>query len=146
MGSFFWTAVEDRVLEALKARLGDRVGTLKTYQGNWRDDLEREGWRLPAVLVTVEEGRAQQVGPASYELTLQVGILVIVRQLRGEASGRRGPGGAYEILADVREALWHRDLGLNLLPLALVEERPVFSSREQVGYMVRFRTGMVQEF
>ncbi len=146
MGSFSWTAVEDAVLKALQARLGDKVKTLKTYRGGWREDLRREGWRLPAVLAAVEEGRAQQVGLSSYDLTLLVKILVIVRQLRGEAAGRREPGGIYEILGDIRQALWHQDLGLDMLPLALVNEEHLFSSQEQLVYAASYRTGWVQDF
>ncbi len=146
MSGFSWTAVEDAVLAALQAQISDKVKTLKTYQGNWREDLRREGWRLPAVLVALEESRADQVGVSSYDLTLQLSILVIVRQLRGEAMARRGEGGVYEILAGVHQALWHQDLGLNMLPLALVKEEPLLTTREYAVYVAHFRTGLVQDF
>jgi phage gp37-like protein len=111
MSDFSWTTVEDAVLAALQAQIGDKVKTLKTHQGNWREDLKREGWRLPTVLVALEESRAEQIGVSSYDLTLQLSILVIVRQLRGEAAARREEGGVYEILAGIHQALCHQDLG-----------------------------------
>ncbi len=49
MDGLSWTAVEDLVLTALQAQIGESVRTLETYQGNWREDLQRKGWRLPAV-------------------------------------------------------------------------------------------------
>jgi phage gp37-like protein len=138
--------VEDAVLAALQARLGEAVKTLKTYQGSWREDLQREGWRLPAVLVIFEASRAEQVGLSSYDLTLSLSILVIVRRLRGEVAGRRGKGGVYEMLAGVRQALWHRDLGLNMLPLALVKEEALPGLREYAVHAAHYRTGLVQDF
>ncbi len=146
MSSIAWTMVEDAVLAALQSQLADTVGTLKTYQGNWREDLKQEGWRLPAVLVSLEESRVEQVGLSSYDLTLEIGIVAIFRQLRGEAQARREAGGIYDTLAAIRQALWHQDLGLNILPLALVKEEALFSSREHAVYGARFRTGLIQDF
>jgi phage gp37-like protein len=135
--------VEDAVSAALRVRLGDAVKTLKTYQGNWREDLQREGWRLPAVLVIFEASRAEQVGLSSYDLSLSLRILVIVRRLRGEAAG---DDGVYEILAGIRQTLWHQDLGLDMLPLALVREEALPALREYAVHAAHYRTGMVQDF
>lgn len=146
MSDISWTAVEDAVVAAVQAQIGDRVKTLKTYQGNWREDVRREGWRLPAVLVGLEESRAAQVGLSSYDLTLEVSVLVIGGALRGEAAARREEGGVYDLLAGIRQALWHQDLGLTMLPLALVKEEPLLSSRECAVYAVHFRTALVKDF
>jgi len=146
MSEFSRTAVEDLALAALQVRIGDAVKTLKTYQGNWQEDVRRESWRLPAVLLELTESRAEQVGLSSYDLTLELSVLVIVRALRGEAEARREEGGVYDILAGIRQALWHQDLGVNMLPLALVTEEPLLSSQEYVVYAVHFRTAAVQDF
>uniref|UniRef100_A0A7C3WK20 DUF1834 family protein n=1 Tax=Desulfobacca acetoxidans TaxID=60893 RepID=A0A7C3WK20_9BACT len=146
MMDFHQTVLEDAVLAALKARIGEAVKTLRTYQGNWREDLRREGWRLPAVLVSLRESRAQRVGLSSYDLFLELCILVIVPSFRGEAAGWREKGGIYDLLADIRQALWHQDLGLNMLPLDLVKEEPLLSSRQYVVVAVYFRTSLVQDF
>lgn len=146
MSDISWTAVEDAVVAAAQAQIGDQVKTLKTYQGNWREDVRREGWRLPAVLVGLEESRAAQVGLSSYDLTLEVSVLVIGGALRGEAAARREEGGVYDLLAGIRQALWHQDLGLTMLPLALVKEEPLLSSREYAVYAVHFRTALVKDF
>ncbi|MDI6853155.1 MAG: DUF1834 family protein [Deltaproteobacteria bacterium] len=146
MNELSWTAVEDLVLAALQAQLGDAVKTLKSYQGNWQEDLRREGWRLPAVLVGLEESRTEQVGPSSYDLTLNLRILVMVRSLRGEDAARRAPGGVYSLLAGIRQALWHQDWGQPMLPLALVGEEPLLNSQEHTVYAALYRTALVQDF
>jgi len=70
---------------------------------------------------------------------------VAVRQLRGEEAGRRQAGGAYDLLAAVREALWHRDLGLELAPFALVREEPLLNDEELTVYAAHYRTALVQD-
>lgn len=146
MTDLIWTTLEDAVVAALKAAIGPRVKTLATYQGDWPADLQREAWRLPAVLVQLGQSRAEQVATCSYDLTLEVVVLVVVRQTRGETAGRREEGGAYELMAEIRQALWHQDLGMEILPLALAREEPLFNNREFTVYAARYRTGVVQDF
>jgi phage gp37-like protein len=141
-----WTVLEDAVLAALGAQLGARVKTLETYQGDWLADLTRQAWRLPALLVMLKESRAEAVAPRSYDLILDFTVLVVVRELRGEAQGRREEDGAYGLLAGVRQALWHQDLGLNILPLALVREGPLLNTREFTVFAALYRTGEVRDF
>lgn len=145
MGTVSWTLVEDEALAALTSQLGAAVKTVGSYQGDWRRALREETWRLPAVLVVLTRSRAEQVGVASFDLTLDFQVLVVVRQLRGEAAGRREAGGAYELLAGVREALWHRDLGLEATPLALVREEPLLNDGEFTVYAAHYRTSAVQD-
>jgi phage gp37-like protein len=141
----FWTTVEDAVVAALKTELDDRVKTLATYQGDWLADLKREDWRFPAVLVRLRQGRGEQVTLGSYDLKLELTVLVVVRQLRGEAAGRREAGGVYDLLAGVRQALWHQDLGLDLQPLNLIREEPLLSNQEFSVYAAHYGTAMVQD-
>jgi phage gp37-like protein len=141
-----WIEMEDAVLEALTAQLGSMVQTLETYQGDWQTDLQQAGWRFPACLVMLKRAEAEQVAAGSYDLTLDFTVLVAARQLRGEAAGRREAGGVYEILAGVRQALWHQDLGLNLLPFSLIREEPLLNNREFTVYAAHYRTGTVKDF
>jgi phage gp37-like protein len=145
MGTVSWTLVEDEAVAALTSQLGAAVKTVGSYQGDWRRALREETWRLPAVLVVLTRSRAEQVGAASFDLTLDFQVLVVVRQLRGEAAGRREAGGAYELLAGVREALWHRDLGLEATPLALIREEPLLNDGEFTVYAAHYRTSAVQD-
>ncbi len=146
MADYSWTEVEDAVLAALKAEVGSQVKTLDTYQGDWLEDLRQEGWRLPAVLVMLRQSRGELVANRSYDLTLDFTVLVAVRQLRGEAQARRQEGGAYQILEGVRRALWHQDLGLELLPFALVGEEALLNTQEFAVYAALYRTMAVIDF
>ncbi len=145
MTDYDWNTLEDAVLAALNARLGDRVKTLKTYQGDYRSDLKRQGWRLPAVLVMLRQSRAEQVAAGSFDVELDFTILAAARELRGEDAGRRAAGGVYEILAGVRQALWHQDLDLEILPFSLVREEPLLNTREFIVYAAHYRTGAVRD-
>jgi phage gp37-like protein len=146
MAGYSMTAVEDAILAALQVEMGSQLQTLETYQGDWRADLKRRTWRLPAALVTLVRQRGEQVAWGSYDLTLDVAVLVLMRQLRGEGEGRRGDGGVYELLESVRRALWHQDLGLELQPLALLKEEALLSTSELVVYGAYYRTGTWQDF
>ncbi len=146
MTDYTWNTLEDAVLAALQAQLGPRVKTLKSYQGDWQADLKEQAWRLPAVLVMLRQSRADQVTAGSYDVQLDFTIVVAARQLRGEAAGRRDAGGVYEILEGVRQALWHQDLGLTILPFSPVKEEPWLNTREFMVYAAHYRTGAVRDF
>ena len=143
MTDFDWTALEEAALSALQVQLAYQVNTLKSYQGDWRADLQDRGWRFPAVLVMLAGTRSEAAAWRSYDLTVDLTLLVVVRQLQGEAAGRREGSGAYQLLAGIRQALWHQDLGLEILPLALVREEPLLNNREFTAYAAHYRTGAV---
>ncbi len=145
MSSLSWTLVEDAVVAALKDRLGEQVKTIRSYQGNWRADIRQETWRLPAALVMLTGSHADPVGLASFDLTLDFQVLLVVRSLRGEEAGRREMGGVYDLLVGVQDALWQQDLGLDLLPLALVREDPLLTDGEFTVYAARYCTVAVQD-
>jgi phage gp37-like protein len=145
MANDLWTTVEDAVVAALKEELDGRVETLASYQGDWLVDLQRENWRFPAVLVQLAQSRGEQVTLGSYDLSLEFSILVMVRHLRGEAAARREAEGVYQILAGVRKALWHQDLGLELQPLNLIREEPLLSNQEFSVYAAHYGTALVQD-
>jgi phage gp37-like protein len=145
MADDLWGTVEDAVLTALQGELETQVNTLATYQGDWLADLQREDWRFPVVLVQLRQSRGEQVTLSSYDLNLEFTILVLVRHLRGEAAGRREADGIYPILAGVRKALWHQDLGLEVQPLNLIREEPLLSSQEFSVYAAHYGTALVQD-
>ena len=138
--------VEEAILAALKAELGDAVPTVASYQGNWLADLRGEAWRLPAVLVLPGANREEQVCLGSADLILDFTILVAVRPYRGEAPARLEEGGVYQTLEGVRRALWHQDLGLLIVPFSLEREEAWLTTRELAVYGAQYRTGYVQNF
>ena len=93
----------------------------------------------------LRQSRGEQVTLGSYDLSLEFAILVVVKHLRGEAAGRREADGVYPILAGVRQALWHRDLGLEMQPLNLIKEEPMLSTQEFSVYAAHYGTALVQD-
>jgi phage gp37-like protein len=138
-------ALEDAIIDTLKSALGEQVETLESFQGDWRASLRAKPWRFPAVLVMLGQSRGEQVTLRSGDLSLDFMVLVMVRALRGEAEGRRRPGGAYELLEDVRLALWQQDLGLEILPCELLREEPLLNDQEFSVYGASYRTALVAE-
>jgi phage gp37-like protein len=140
------TMVEDAVVAALQAELDGRVLTLASYQGDWLVDLQQQNWRFPAVLVQSGPSRGEAVTlGGSYDLSLEFTVLVLTKNLRGEAAGRREADGLYDLLAGVRKALWHQDLGLELQPLNLIREEPLLSNQEFSVYAAHYGTTLVQD-
>jgi phage gp37-like protein len=143
MANDLWTTVEEAVLAALQGELEGQVNTLVTYQGDYLADLHREYWRFPAVLVQLRQSRGAQVTLSSYDLSLEFTIFVLVR---GNTAKRREASGIYGILAGVRKALWHQDLGLDLQPLTLIKEEPLLNDQEFSVFAAHYETTMVQDF
>ena len=52
---------------------------------------------------------------------------------------------APQVLAGVRKALWHQDLGLELQPLNLIREEPLLSDQEFSVYAAHYGTFLVQD-
>ena len=146
MIDFDWTALEEAVLSALQLQLAYQINTLESYQGDWRADLQDRGWRFPAVLVMLAGTSSEAAGFSYYDLTVDLTLLVVVRQLQGQVAGRRDTAGTYQLLAAIRQALWHQDLGLEILPLALVREEPLLNNREFSVYAAQYRTGAIVDF
>lgn len=142
MADDLWTTVEDAVVAALKKELDAQVNTLVSYQGDYLSDLTQEYWRFPAVLVQLHQTRGEQVTLGSYDLTLEFTILVVVR---GNTAKRREASGIYQILAGVRKALWHQDLGLELQPLNLIREEPLLNNQEFSVFAAHYDTALVQD-
>jgi len=142
MASDLCTTVQEAVLTALEQELTGQVKTLASYQGDWLDDLTQEYWRFPAVLVQLRQTQGEQVTLGSYDLTLEFTIFVVAR---GGSPKQRAANGVNLILAGVREALWHQDLGLDLQPLNLIKEEPLLNNQEFSVYAAHYGTAMVQD-
>ena len=138
--------VEEAILAALIAELGEKAPTVASYQGNWLADLQGQAWRLPAVLVMPGANREEQVSMGSSDLILDFTVLVAVRPFRGEAPARLEEEGVYQTLEGVRRALWHQDLGLEIVPFSLEKEEAWLTTRNLAIYGAQYRTSYVQNF
>jgi phage gp37-like protein len=146
MADLNWNTVEKAVVEALEAELGALVPTVATYRGKWREDLQHQAWRLPAVLVTLGQAKSEQAAMGSADLILEFTVLIAVRPLRGEAESRVEEGGICRILEGVRRVLWQRDLGLEIAPFSLEREEPWLITRELAVYGAEYRTTLIHNF
>lgn len=146
MADLTWSAVEEAIIKALQAELGDLVQTVATFQGKWLEDLQQQAWRLPAALVMLRQTRGEQAAMRSSDLILDFTVLIAVRPLRGEAEARLEEGGLYRIMEGVRRALWQRDLGLEIAPFSLEREEPWLITRELAVYGAEYRTCLIKNF
>jgi phage gp37-like protein len=142
MANDLWTTVEEAVLAALEQELAGQVKTVVSYQGDFLSDLTQEYWRFPAVLVQLRQSQGEQVTLNSYDLTLEFTIIVVDR---GGSPKQRAETGIYQLLAGVRKALWHQDLGLDLQPFNLIKEEPLLNNLEFSVYAAHYGTAIVQD-
>jgi phage gp37-like protein len=142
MANDLWTTVEEAVLAALEQELAGQVKAVVSYQGDYLTDLTQEYWRFPAVLVQLRQSQGEQVTLNSYDLTLEFTIIVVDR---GGSPKQRAESGVYQLLAGVRKALWHQDLGLDLQPFNLIKEEPLLNNLEFSVYAAQYGTAVVQD-
>ena len=124
--------IEDNILQVL----GDigYVKTLESYQGTLEDVLENPEamiTRFPAILVAFGGNRYNTEGYPTYvyRRRMQFNVIVGSNSLRGEKERRRGREGSYQMLTDVRDLLAGNNLGLQISPLIITSEDPIFNGK-----------------
>lgn len=142
MANELLTTVEEAVLTALEQELDGQVKTVVSYRGDWKADLTQEYWRFPAVLVQLVQSQGEQVALGSYDLNLEFEICVVVR---GGSPKQRAANAIYQILAGIRQALWNKDLGMDVQPFKLIKEEPLMNNQEFSVYAAYYGTSMVQD-
>ncbi len=143
MAGYTIQEIETAIIDRLINRMGAYVKTIVSYQGNLPGDLTSRGWRLPLSLVRLASTRAIKTAAHVYDLEMIFTILVADRNWRGNEEARRGEGGVYQMLEDVRIALWDQDLNLNIDPLGLVREEAVMNDREFSVFEADYRTRVI---
>lgn len=146
MADYTIKEIEDAILAALAGQMGSYVKTIESYQGQLEADLGEFAWRLPASLVMLRATSTEKPAAHSYDLNLVFTIIVADRNLRGNIEGRRGSTGAYQMLEDVRLALWDQDLGLEINPLMLLKEEALINNRQVAVFGADYQTQMVKNF
>lgn len=123
--------IEDAIiskLEPLKASLGVRA--IKTYQGELEseDEIKRLVMLFPAIYVVYGGSRYEDLGARKVE-HMAYHLVVCDRNLRSEAEARRGGSenpGVYAMLGAIRDALCGSQLSLEIFPINLIREEPVW--------------------
>lgn len=138
--------LEDAILAALANQMGSYVKTIESYQGQLEADLGEFAWRLPATLVMLRATNAGKAAAHSYDLNLIFTIIVADRNLRGNVESRGGSTGAYQMLEDLRWALWDKDLGLEINPFVLLKEEALINNRQLAAFAADYQTQVVKNF
>ena len=135
--------------QAIIGRLTDSISYLRTrgsiseFLGRDIAAIEEMSPLCPAAYVIYGRGKYSQKLSGRLDREMTFGVIVIVRNFRGETElrhGGAGEKGAYEVLEDVREALSGQSCGIEMDPLEPVSEQAVAGSRDFAVYEVLFKT------
>ena len=137
--------IEDAVideLQPLKATLGVRV--IKSYQGELEseEDINRLVRLFPAIYVVYGGSEYAEHGARKIEKMGYV-LLVCDKSLRAEEEARRGGAknpGTYAMLNAIRDRLFGSMLSLEMLPMTLLREAPLWFSRGISIYSAEYET------
>ena len=132
--------LEDALLARIKEAL-PQLKTVETFGGDSLEELRQIAFRFPAVYAVLREQKPaddlREFGDV-YGSRATFDLLVCCRNLRGEEGGRRGSGGAYELLEGLRAALVGQTLGLAILPVEFDGEEAALIEKEMVVYKATY--------
>jgi len=136
------TEIEDAIINELKAKL-TYLQTCKSLGEALTHDAADLAVRVPAAYVVYEGGRYDHVMSGTQDHFMNFAVIVVAKNLRGEAEARRGQGatkGAYDLLDEVRAALSNNAVGLAIDPLLPVDETAIENTEKSAAYAIRFAT------
>lgn len=120
------------------------VRTIKSYQGEIDDEenIARAARLFPAVIVMYAGSEYAEHGARKIEKSTFI-CFVCDKNLRGEEGARRGGTenpGTYAVLNGIRDLLYGSMLSLNIYPLELARESPVWFGRGISIYSAEYET------
>jgi len=129
-------------LEPLKTGLG--VRTIKSYQEELDDEeaIARAVRLFPALLVVYGGSKYAEHGSRKVE-TMTYILFVCDKSFRKEEETRRGGTsnpGTYAMLRGVRDLLYEKRLSLNIAPIKLLRELPVWFQKGISIYSAEYET------
>lgn len=109
------------------------VRTIKSYQGELDDEdsISRATHLFPAILAMYGGSDYEEHGARKIDKPVFI-LFICDKSLRSEEEARRGGSnnpGTYAMLNGVRDLLYESRLSLDIFPLALTRERPVFFTK-----------------
>ncbi len=117
--------------------------SLAEFLGRDAREVEELAILCPAVYVIYRQGKFSRKLSGAQDREMTFGVVVVVRNLRGDAAVRHGaPGekGVYEVLEDVRAALSDQSCGVEIDPFAPVSEHSIAGTRNFAVYEILFKT------
>ncbi len=139
--------IEDAIITALAPlKETDSLGvrTVKSYQGELdsEEDLARAARLVPSIFVVYGGSRYEDHGSRKIE-TLSFLLFVCDKNLRTEEEARRGGSGnpgTYAMLEGIRDLLYEKRLSLDITPLKLLREDPVWFGKGISIYSAEYET------
>lgn len=137
--------IEDAIIAALaplKASLG--VRTIKSYQAELdsEDDIARAARLFPAIIAVYGGSEYADHGSRKIE-TMTYMLFICDKNLRAEGEARRGGvgnPGTYAMLNAVRDLLYGKKMSLQIFPLKLPREKPVYLGMGLSIYSAEYET------
>lgn len=134
-------AIKDLIAQQIEQKIWPWVREVKTYGGEFDDDITTVIRSFPAIWITFEgSGTPKRISHNKTEYPIQFVILVGARSLRNEETRRQGTAfdiGTYQMLDHVQRLLTNNDLSSmgvhGVAPLALGRTKTIFNTavREQ---------------
>lgn len=134
-------AIKDLIAQQIEQKIWPWVREVKTYGGEFDDDITTAIRSFPAIWITFEgSGTPKRISHNKTEYPIQFVILVGARSLRNEETRRQGTAfdiGTYQMLDHVQRLLTNNDLSSmgvhGVAPLALGRTKTIFNTavREQ---------------
>ena len=131
------TQIEDLLIARIKDQL-PYLAEVASYKGQLEKEIAELVLRTPAVLVSLQDLPGETQSFEGYVLSYIFSLAVVCRDLRGEASGRRGDTGAYRILDDLFTALRDHALDAQLEPLIYHKAEAHLITKEVVIYAATY--------
>lgn len=127
-------AMKDLMAAQVESKAWPWVREIKTYGGEFDDDITAIIKHFPAIWVTFAGSRkAVQSSYDKTEYHVNFAVLVGARSMRNEEAQRYGAGreiGAYQMLIHVQNLLTNNSLGLKgLAPLSLGTTKTIFNTK-----------------
>jgi len=145
MSSYTIEQIEDAIineLQPIKADLGVRA--IKSYQGELEseDDINRLVRLFPAIYVVYGGSEYAEHGARKIEKMSYI-LFVCDKSLRADEEARRGGAknpGTYAMLNAIRDSLFGSMLSMDIFPITLLRETPVWFSRGISIYSAEYET------
>ncbi len=140
--------LEDAIIAALAPVAtgpGSLVKTLGAYEGQFEETIDAADQLLaltPAVLVTYVGSQFEPDSGPHYNRTLTYAVMHGSSNLQSEAKRRND---VYTILDATRALLNDNDLGLDIMPLYIEQEKIISSSRHITVYSAQYQTSFLED-
>lgn len=129
--------IEQAIKDLIKAQNWDYVREIKTYAGEFDDDINAVVRRFPAIWITFQGSKSpEKISQNKTRIPITFVVLVGSYSVRNEEAQRHGTDvsiGTYQMLSDIQNLLTENDLSSQqikgLAPLELGRIKTIFNTK-----------------